>query len=621
MRNFILAFGLLILPAITMAAPSNPCSTEVVKNVPVLKSCSAKERKQFAAAFDAASSKPTTKAVDKVLRARQGKFYLAIRTVCFGRKKATRKSVSSRAIERCASRLDYSPRAVVLYAQNNIKAIKKCVGIKSYRKQLNCMIDSPNSKELEDIILAALDLRDAYWKGLKTLKKFGCKLKGRKLQCASSAGLVLAALFMFLLGRLRPQLRTTIGVVAMIIGAVYANTANAACTNAKLLPALTKLSTSTNLKGETVEVKMPRIVSVIVNKCVLETSRDIAFLEVQKKELMKAYEVLAGPSSAMVGYCTTLRGTDNIRACFDAQEKATEELNILVHKAQKLYWDRHEMKRKEDRAAKEAAKAKAAQELLEEGNKQLEESQKVLDALIELNDVVVEEGSCGGFLIVLIYGLLGFLGGCRSKLLVVLVALGSMTSLADAAAKGGCSVDSDENIIELFEASCSTEVLQSLIEEEGLICTEEHRMEGASLSMAAPTKQGLSKEADLRHRFLEALCFSESSLGIFMLLGMFFRRKEIAKDKQKRYYPAFDMKQWALNSLDELNTEEVGKITVFQNQIVEVEKGRFEVGCEVTIATMVAKKTKEVTNRITTVRSSNGNWVREGFKGYYKKTL
>ena len=219
MRTIILAvlLGLFSIPA-AFAAPSSNCSVTVKNGNPVLKGCSAKQRKQFLKAFDWASSKPTTKAVDKLLRKRQGKFYLSIRNICYGYETATRRPVSSKAIERCASRLDYSPKSVVLKAENNVKAIKKCIGIKSYQRQLDCMIESKNSQELEDIILAALDIRDAYIKGLKDLKKFGCKLKRGKLQCASSTGLLLAALFMFLLGRWRPELRVVIGVLGFIIG-------------------------------------------------------------------------------------------------------------------------------------------------------------------------------------------------------------------------------------------------------------------------------------------------------------------------------------------------------------------------------------------------------------------
>lgn len=233
MRNLIIAvlFGLFLIPPTAFAT----CSVTVNKNGnPVLKGCSAKQRKQFLKAFDNASSKPTAKAVDKVLRKRMGKFYLTIRSVCYGYGFATRKPLSDDTVDACVAKLGYSPKLVALRARNNIKAIKKCIGVKHFSKQLMCMINSPNSKELEDIILAALDLRDAHWKGLRDLNKFGCKLKRGKLQCASSIGLVLAALLMFLLGRLRPQLRVAIGIIAMVIGVVCASTADAACTDAEV---------------------------------------------------------------------------------------------------------------------------------------------------------------------------------------------------------------------------------------------------------------------------------------------------------------------------------------------------------------------------------------------------
>lgn len=172
-----------------------------------------------------------------------------------------------------------------------------------------------------------------------------------------------------------------------LIGLSLISTVNAACTNQKLLPALTKLSLGVNLVGEEVEVKMPLIVSKIVSKCILEKSEDLSFLETQKLKLMKTYKLLTGPSGAMVKYCTTLTGSDEIRACFDAQEKASKELNILVFKSQKLYWDRKEKVEKKEKALKKASKKRASQKIIKINEKQIEETRKVLDALKKLNDI------------------------------------------------------------------------------------------------------------------------------------------------------------------------------------------------------------------------------------------
>lgn len=178
-----------------------------------------------------------------------------------------------------------------------------------------------------------------------------------------------------------------IGLSSLLTTTVCINHVDAACTNKKLLPALKKLSAETNLSNKIVKVKMPKVVSMIVSKCIPQESQDLAFLKAQKKEFIKAYDILSGPSGAMVNYCTTLSGND-IVSCFKQQEKAQKDLNLLVKKAQDLYWNRYDALQKEKKAAKKAAKNKASKSLLEEGNKQLKESQKVLKALKELNNLV-----------------------------------------------------------------------------------------------------------------------------------------------------------------------------------------------------------------------------------------
>lgn len=136
----------------------------------------------------------------------------------------------------------------------------------------------------------------------------------------------------------------------------------------------------------------------------------------------------------------------------------------------------------------------------------------------------------------------GMWPACKTMILaivgiIIILAAGGAYASPRTAAYGGCSVSSDETVIELFEDSCSPEVLEELIEQVGLVCTQEHRMEGASLSMAAPTEQGLSEEADLRHRFLEVLCWNQAGFGCFsLLLGFLGRRK----------YKIFDNRRFAL---------------------------------------------------------------------------
>jgi hypothetical protein len=112
----------------------------------------------------------------------------------------------------------------------------------------------------------------------------------------------------------------------------------------------------------------------------------------------------------------------------------------------------------------------------------------------------------GALLLVLFFFLLARLEGNRSVSVIVLSVMGCLVaSFADAATKDGCTLN-NERVYEAIENSCTPDILMSLIEEVDLECTEEHRMEGASLSMAAAAG-GLLPKADLRLRFLEALCW------------------------------------------------------------------------------------------------------------------
>lgn len=335
----------------------------------------------------------------------------------------------------------------------------KCSDIKDRHDFARCAWKAASNKDgaaekaITEVIEAYLELRFQKEEAKVIIRKKtgGCELAAfGRLKCASSAGLLLAAMLMFLLGRLQPQLRVVIGIAGFIIGlAVCLSDANAEKLECTSLETLREMS-----KEEPIGARMRFQASKAIASVFTDLLGDPNASKEVKKVAVKAMKKL---------FCDSIG--DNPEIILGAMKAANDFFN-----------------RKE-----------------------------LLEAIeLRLEALEIQEGSCGGFLIVILYGLLGLLGGCRSRLLVVLVALGSMTSLADAAAKRGCSLDSNENIIELFEGSCSPEVLQSLIEEVGLVCTEEHRMEGASLSMAAPTEQGLSQEADLRHRFLEALCWSET---------------------------------------------------------------------------------------------------------------
>jgi hypothetical protein len=164
---------------------------------------------------------------------------------------------------------------------------------------------------------------------------------------------------------------------------LMSSTASAACTKDKFLPLLVEVSVETDLGGNKVVVKQPKLVEMISNKCVLEVFRDIIELETQKRELMEAYDLLVGPSGAMVNYCKTLSG-DKINTCFTDHKKAAKALSLLVEKARALYWSRHDEIKAEEEAAKKAAQFKASKDAVAKNKKNLEEARKVLEAFKSL---------------------------------------------------------------------------------------------------------------------------------------------------------------------------------------------------------------------------------------------
>lgn len=188
MRNIILAFGLLLLPVVTMAAPPQPCKITIdIKGTITAQGCTATERKLVMAA----QAKPTVKQVAAGLQKLEGKQYLAINYLCKfkrGRRKAPRSLV-----ERCYRRAGEGQRLILRNALNNLQDIKACRGIKSLGQQVNCMIDQ-NNRLLLPLIERTLDTHEAYMRGLKfMINHHGCHLKGGKVKCAgfSPVGAVL----------------------------------------------------------------------------------------------------------------------------------------------------------------------------------------------------------------------------------------------------------------------------------------------------------------------------------------------------------------------------------------------------------------------------------------------
>lgn len=197
MRNIILAFGLLIIPAVTMAAPSQP-SCKIISSTTsfVATGCTVAERKLITAA----QSKPTAKQVDKALGSLAGKEYLVINTIC--KLKGGRRKAARRLVERCYRRSGEGQRLILGNALNNLSSIKACMGVKALGKQVNCMIDQDN-KLLLPLIERTLDAHEAYMRGLRFMINQGCTFKGNQIKCAGFSPIGAILFFITLLGSRR----------------------------------------------------------------------------------------------------------------------------------------------------------------------------------------------------------------------------------------------------------------------------------------------------------------------------------------------------------------------------------------------------------------------------------
>ena len=180
MRNLLLAFGLILIPAVVMAAPSNSNSTcEVSTSTDgsiVAKGCTANERKLIAAA----QFKPTTQQVDRGLNRLAGAQYTVINEICKlkgGRHKAARSLV-----ENCYRKSGEGQLLILNNALNHLGDIKACKGMKVLGQQVFCLIDQ-NNKLLVPLIERTLEARKSYMKAIKFLRSRGCTLRSGKLEC------------------------------------------------------------------------------------------------------------------------------------------------------------------------------------------------------------------------------------------------------------------------------------------------------------------------------------------------------------------------------------------------------------------------------------------------------
>tara|TARA_E500000331_G_scaffold351305_1_gene397695 strand:+ start:182 stop:1222 length:1041 start_codon:yes stop_codon:yes gene_type:complete len=223
---------------------------------------------------------------------------------------------------------------------------------------------------------------------------------------------------------------------------------------------------------------------------------------------------------------------------------------------------------------------------------------------------------CAGFdhpalLLVLFFFLLARLEGNKSVSVIVLTVMGCLVaSFADAAPKatyGGCTLLSSGEVYEAYAGACTPGVLESLIEEVGLVCTQEHMDEGASLSGAAAAG-GLLPKADLRLRFVEALCWSdEAGFGWtavwFFLLGLVRRQKA----KKATYMVPCSIKK---------------------NAIIQIAEEEYVLDCHLIIFTILDPKKKgwngedKVVGHYFSATSPDGRrFIKTSYKGYYQEQL
>ena len=239
MRTLILAvlFGL-FTSSVATAAPSNTCKFIAAKSgLAFSKACTATERRLLPHAVESIRTPYVLKADLKSAKGSAQDFYTRHCKKVVGRRKAT-----SRNWAKCYKELPSS----MLMQQMMIPSVslktyvwEVCGKIRNLDKLASCAAKAATNEngQINNTIFEAVEAYRTLKRQKATARKYikavtgGCKLSAfGKLQCASSAALVLAAILMFLLGRLRPQLRVAIGIIAMIVGAATCvSKANAEC--------------------------------------------------------------------------------------------------------------------------------------------------------------------------------------------------------------------------------------------------------------------------------------------------------------------------------------------------------------------------------------------------------
>ena len=167
-----------------------------------------------------------------------------------------------------------------------------------------------------------------------------CTLKNGSLQCASSAGIALAAFLMFILGRIRPQLRMTIGGACFILGAlVQSGYASTPCHEA--------------LQGAIyANIKSPSAFIHIASKCHIQYDVKLESLRSQTYGIEATIPMV---EAIVDNYCSKLSGK-NIATCSKESRLLLKKLDELQLEASNIWIKKYEAsleaREKEEREAK-----------------------------------------------------------------------------------------------------------------------------------------------------------------------------------------------------------------------------------------------------------------------------
>ena len=193
-----------------------------------------------------------------------------------------------------------------------------------------------------------------------------CTLKAGNLQCASAEGLVLAAIFMFILGRIRPQLRMTIGGACFILGALaqsgYAG------------PCLEDLQ-----KGIKAGMKSPSAFIYIASKCHIQYDAKLEGLRSQTYGIEATIPMV---EAIVDNYCSKLSGK-NIATCSKESRLLLKKLDELQLEASNIWIKKYEASLEAREKEKREAKFKKDLMELETELQKIEEAEAALNGLKE----------------------------------------------------------------------------------------------------------------------------------------------------------------------------------------------------------------------------------------------